>query len=69
MTTHRDLETLILKHLAERGASKEYARGYLDAMRLGGYLKPTAPHWIRESAANYYRHQHPPCTPPKNPKP
>lgn len=65
---HATLEGWMREHLTKRGRSPEYIKGYIEAHKLGGFLKPTAPAWIRNSAAVHYLIPHPP-TPNENDKP
>lgn len=49
-----DLEKLMREHLAKRRESDDYVRGYLDAQRRAGWLRPRCPAWMRNSAALFY---------------
>lgn len=49
-----DLEEMMIEYLKNRGSTVEYVKGYLDAQRKSGWLRPSAPAWIRNSAAIYY---------------
>jgi len=46
----------IRRYLTDAGKGEEFQNGYIAAMELCGYLKPTAPEWMRRSAAIYYTH-------------
>lgn len=49
-----DLREMIDDYLTKIGATPEYRAGYLDAQEKSGWLRPSAPAWIRNSAALYY---------------
>ena len=46
-----ELRQRLIAMLTQDGASPEFQRGYLAAMRRAGWLHPNKPEWIRKSAA------------------
>lgn len=54
--TPGQIENLMRGYLKNRGKGEEFQNGYIAAMELCGYLKPTAPEWMRRSAGVFYQH-------------
>ncbi len=51
--THAELKKIMLRNLEAEGVTEEFRAGYIHAMETGGWLKPTAPAWIRKAAKSF----------------
>jgi len=52
--TTADLREIMTEALERRHASADYIAGYIAAHELCGWLRPSCPQWIRDTAALHY---------------